>query len=175
MTWIIPTMWSLRSARSRRLVPRISSSSIRIRVTIGDDTEDPEPPVDPDPEVKVDLMLDGVLYGSIGVKDGKLTGELPVPMKDGWNFEGWYTEDGAKFDPTQPIEGSLVLVAKWSRAATPLEPSTPVEPTPKPKPNTTTPNGLPQTGDAAMLLVAGSGITGAACAAAGVYAARRRR
>ncbi len=144
-------------------------------VTIGDDTEDPEPPVDPDPEVKVDLMLDGVLYGSIGVKDGKLTGELPVPMKDGWNFEGWYTEDGAKFDPTQPIEGSLVLVAKWSRAATPLEPSTPVEPTPKPKPNTTTPNGLPQTGDAAMLLVAGSGITGAACAAAGVYAARRRR
>lgn len=143
-------------------------------VTIGDDTEDPEPPVDPDPEVKVDLMLDGVLYGSIGVKDGKLTGELPVPMKDGWNFEGWYTEDGAKFDPTQPIEGSLVLVAKWSRAATPLEPSTPVEPTPKPKPNTTTPNGLPQTGDAAMLLVAGSGITGAACAAAGVYAARRR-
>lgn len=152
-------------------------------VTIGDDTEDPEPPVDPDPEppvdpdpeVKVDLMLDGVLYGSIGVKDGKLTGELPVPMKDGWNFEGWYTEDGAKFDPTQPIEGGLVLVAKWSRAATPLEPSIPVEPTPKPKPNTTTPNGLPQTGDAAMLLVAGSGITGAACAAAGVYAARRRR
>ena len=97
-------------------------------VAIGDGSE--EPPVDPDPEPEpeptvytIKLMLDGELHKTIDVVDGELSEELPVLTREGWVFEGWFYEDGTAFDSSRPIEGDLVLSAKWTKASTPDEPS----------------------------------------------------
>ena len=37
------------------------------------------------------------------------------PAKEGFVFEGWYTEGDEKFDFTTPITGDLNLIAKWTR------------------------------------------------------------
>lgn len=148
-------------------------------VTIGEGSDEPEPPVDPDPQPpvttgKVELMLDGQLHATLEVVDGKLVGELPVLTREGYVFEGWFHEDGTKFDPSKPIEGNLALHAKWSKVSTPSTPENPTEPKPTPKPQVKPQGGLPQTGDAAMLLVAGTAGIGAASAAVGAIARKRR-
>lgn len=152
-------------------------------VTIGEGSGDSEPPVDPEPEQpvvtgKIELMLDGKLHATLEIVDGKLVGELPVLTREGYVFEGWFNEDGAKFDPSKPIEGSLKLHAKWSKVATPENPENPVDPKPTPKPQSKPQVGLPQTGDATMLLVAGAAGAGGLITLAGAqyrkYVARRR-
>lgn len=149
-------------------------------VAIGDGSE--EPPVDPDPEPEpeptvytIKLMLDGEPYKTIDVADGKLSEELSVLTREGWVFEGWFYEDGTEFDPSRPIEGDLVLSAKWTKASTPDEPSEkPTDPKPTPKPERKPQGGLPQTGDASTLMVAGGVAVGVATTIAGARARKRR-
>lgn len=149
-------------------------------VAIGDGSE--EPPVDPDPEPEpeptvytIKLMLDGEPYKTIDVVDGKLSEELPVLTREGWVFEGWFYEDGTAFDSSRPIEGDLVLSAKWTKASTPDEPSEkPTDPKPTPKPEQKPQGGLPQTGDASTLMVAGGVAVGVATTIAGARARKRR-
>ena len=149
-------------------------------VTIGEGSDEPEPPVDPDPQPpvttgKVELMLDGQLHATLEVVDGKLVGELPVLTREGYVFEGWFHEDGAQFDPSKPFEGDLVLSAKWSKVPVPEKPADPKPtPTPKPKPQAKPQGGLPQTGDAMTLLVAGAAGAGVALTALGAAARNRR-
>lgn len=149
-------------------------------VAIGDGSE--EPPVDPDPEPEpeptvytIKLMLDGEPYKTIDVVEGKLSEELPVLTREGWVFEGWFYEDGTAFDSSRPIEGDLVLSAKWTKASTPDEPSEkPTDPKPTPKPEQKPQGGLPQTGDASTLMVAGGVAVGVATTIAGARARKRR-
>lgn len=50
------------------------------------------------------------------VAEGGLLAELPVPVKKGSAFEGWYTDQGltTKFDISKPITGNITLYAKWT-------------------------------------------------------------
>ncbi|MFR3451729.1 MAG: InlB B-repeat-containing protein [Collinsella sp.] len=82
-----------------------------------------EPAPEPEPEPQpmrhtVDFMVDGNKVASLIAVDGKLEGEAPVPTKDGWMFEGWFTKDGALFDFSKPIDRDMVLTAKWSKPLT---------------------------------------------------------
>lgn len=120
-------------------------------------------------------MLDGEPYKTIDVADGKLSEELSVLTREGWVFEGWFYEDGTEFDPSRLIEGDLVLSAKWTKASTPDEPSEkPTDPKPTPKPERKPQGGLPQTGDASTLMVAGGVAVGVATTIAGARARKRR-
>lgn len=142
-----------------------------------------EPAPEPEPEPQptrhtVEFMVDGAKIASLVAVDGKLEGEVPVPTKDGWTFEGWFTKDGALFDFSKPIDRDMVLTAKWSKPLTGIGEAKPVEPAkpaPKPqeKPQATPNGGLPQTGDPASL-VAMMGFAGAALAVAGAKGRKRR-
>ena len=142
-------------------------------VTIGE----PEPEPNPEPQPTrhtVDFMVDGNKVASLTAVDGKLEGEAPVPTKDGWTFEGWFTKDGVLFDFSKPIDHDMVLTAKWSKPLTGIGEAKPVEPAkPQEKPQATPNGGLPQTGDptsfAAMM-----GFAGAALAVAGAKGRKRR-
>lgn len=136
----------------------------------------PDPEPEPEPTVyTIKLMLDGEPYKTIDVADGKLSEELSVLTREGWAFEGWFYEDGTEFDPSRPIEGDLVLSAKWTKASTPDEPSEkPTDPKPTPKPERKPQGGLPQTGDASTLMVAGGVAVGVATTIAGARARKRR-
>lgn len=150
-------------------------------VTIGDPAPEPAPEPEPEPQPTrhtVEFMVDGAKIASLIAVDGKLEGEAPVPTKDGWTFEGWFTKDGALFDFSKPIDRDMVLTAKWSKPLTGIGEAKPVEPAkpaPKPqeKPQATPNGGLPQTGDPASL-VAMMGFAGAALAVAGAKGRKRR-
>lgn len=145
--------------------------------------KEPAPAPEPEPEPQptrhtVDFMVNGNKVASLIAVDGKLEGEVPVPTKDGWTFEGWFTKDGALFDFSKPIDRDMVLTAKWSKPLTGIGEAKPVEPAkpaPKPqeKPQATPNGGLPQTGDPASL-VAMMGFAGAALAVAGAKGRKRR-
>lgn len=49
------------------------------------------------------------------VAKGGLIGDLPVPVKEGFIFEGWYTDEAlsTKFDKDTPVMQDLILYAKW--------------------------------------------------------------
>lgn len=142
-------------------------------VTIGE----PEPEPNPEPQPTrhtVDFMVDGNKVASLTAVDGKLEGEAPVPTKDGWTFEGWFTKDGVLFDFSKPIDHDMVLTAKWSKPLTGIGEAKPVEPAkPQEKPQATPNGGLPQTGDPASF-AAMMGFAGAALAVAGAKGRKRR-
>lgn len=142
-------------------------------VTIGE----PEPEPNPEPQPTrhtVDFMVDGNKVASLTAVDGKLEGEAPVPTKDGWTFEGWFTKDGVLFDFSKSIDRDMVLTAKWSKPLTGIGEAKPVEPAkPQEKPQATPNGGLPQTGDPASL-AAMMGFAGAALAVAGAKGRKRR-
>lgn len=150
-------------------------------VTIGDPAPELAPEPEPEPQPTrhtVEFMVDGAKIASLIAVDGKLEGEAPVPTKDGWTFEGWFTKDGALFDFSKPIDRDMVLTAKWSKPLTGIGEAKPVEPAkpaPKPqeKPQATPNGGLPQTGDPASL-VAMMGFAGAALAVVGAKGRKRR-
>ncbi|MBQ9384464.1 MAG: InlB B-repeat-containing protein, partial [Ruminiclostridium sp.] len=50
------------------------------------------------------------------VVSGKTAAEPTAPTKDGFNFEGWYTNTGltVKYDFTTPVTSSFTLYAKWT-------------------------------------------------------------
>lgn len=150
-------------------------------VAIGDSSPEPSPEPKPEPQPTrhtVDFVVEGSKFASLSAVDGKLEGAVPIPSKDGWTFEGWYTDDGVPFDSSEPITRDMVLTAKWSKALTSLSDAKPVEPAgsapasqgqSQVKPG----GGLPQTGDVTSLLVV-VGAAGAVLATAGVRGRKRR-
>jgi uncharacterized repeat protein (TIGR02543 family) len=51
--------------------------------------------------------------------------ELPNPVKEGYQFIGWQTEDGAEFDASTPVTGSIKLLVQWEQIANTAETTTP--------------------------------------------------
>lgn len=51
----------------------------------------------------------------VPVAKGGLISDLPVPVKEGFVFEGWYTDEAlsSKFDKNAPVTQDLTLYAKW--------------------------------------------------------------
>jgi len=72
--------------------------------------------------------ITGTLYGTV---------EAPAdPYREGYEFLGWYTDKALKntYDFATPLQGDLLLYAKWRpiTMVTPSAPSAPAEPKPQP-------------------------------------------
>ena len=59
----------------------------------------------------------GKSLSSIKVNNGD-TSDLPKPEKEGYDFVGWYTEDGKAFDFNTRITSDIKLIAKWQKKNT---------------------------------------------------------
>ena len=54
-------------------------------------------------------------YSSQTIEEGSLAEEPSKPEKEGYKFEGWYTEDDVLFDFNTKITGNVDLYAKWTK------------------------------------------------------------
>lgn len=64
---------------------------------------------------QVEFWSEGELIASGQRAAGKAVGILPAPTREGYLFDGWYTEAGARFteETVLPAEGTLKLYARW--------------------------------------------------------------
>lgn len=53
---------------------------------------------------------------SVSVQYGMAVGQLPVPVREGYTFDGWYDENGAQYteDTIYAIAGDATLTARWT-------------------------------------------------------------
>ena len=53
---------------------------------------------------------------SVSVQYGIAVGQLPVPVREGYTFDGWYDENGAQYteDTIYAIAGDATLTARWT-------------------------------------------------------------
>ncbi len=63
---------------------------------------------------------DGSTVESKDIKEGSTIGEIPEPTKEGYVFEGWYSdkEQTKAYDANTKITASTTLYAKWSKVET---------------------------------------------------------
>lgn len=105
------------------------------------------------------------------VLDNEMVVKPANPVRDGYNFEGWYSDDTTfanLYDFATPVTSSFTLHAKWSEKVTPTKPTTPSAKTPNKVSST-----KPATGDTTNVLA--FGIIGAIASAVLVgYALRQR-
>lgn len=50
---------------------------------------------------------------SIGMKSGEMIGTLPKPTKEGFSFEGWFTEDDVEITSESIFESDCEIFAHW--------------------------------------------------------------
>ena len=66
-------------------------------------------------EYTVTCTVDGRIVSEELVMKGSVA-EMPAsPTKDGYIFLGWYTENGEKFDFSEPIHGNITLTARFEK------------------------------------------------------------
>lgn len=53
------------------------------------------------------------------VVDGELAAKPADPTMDGYEFKGWYTEDGEEYSFETPVTGDVALEAQWEKSSTP--------------------------------------------------------
>ena len=107
-------------------------------------------------------------------KDGKVARPAD-PTREGWKFEGWFTDTELKnaYDFETPVTGDLVLYAKWAKVSVPGGGSDePVKPADPQKPGSN--DGLAQTGDLSMIAALGASLAGVAAIGIGGASKRRR-
>ena len=61
--------------------------------------------------------MDGQSDEVKAVVEKNTTVDEPVPVRDGYSFDGWYTDDqyGSLFDFDNPVTGDITLYAKWTQ------------------------------------------------------------
>lgn len=78
--------------------------------------EDTGGPVDEKIMYRVTFATSGGNYiASRNVEEGKKITRID-PRRDGYEFEGWYTVSGEKYDFSSPVTSDVFLVAYWRRA-----------------------------------------------------------
>ena len=62
----------------------------------------------------------GSHVNDMGVVDTQSYGTLPTPVREGYNFLGWYTGllDGVKVEESDVPSGNVMLYARWNEAST---------------------------------------------------------
>ena len=71
-----------------------------------------------DPAVARTVIFDsagGSAVESQTVADGGKASKPADPTRDGYTFQGWFTEDGDEYDFDTPVTEDVVLVAKWAQ------------------------------------------------------------
>jgi uncharacterized repeat protein (TIGR02543 family) len=48
------------------------------------------------------------------VADGDRATRPADPTREGYMFQGWFTENGGRYDFDMPVTGDVLLVAKWT-------------------------------------------------------------
>jgi uncharacterized repeat protein (TIGR02543 family) len=51
---------------------------------------------------------------TIQVAEGGSVTNLPVPIRTGYTFDGWYTQDGTQFTAATAVNGDITVSARWS-------------------------------------------------------------
>ena len=59
---------------------------------------------------------------AITVQEGQPLGELPTPVKEGYLFAGWFTEDEQEVTAETILTGDMTLHPKWEAIIPPTEP-----------------------------------------------------
>lgn len=61
----------------------------------------------------------------ITVQNGQTTGELPIPVREGYIFVGWYKDENLtqKYDINESVTASIALFAKWIEDKPPVDAS----------------------------------------------------
>lgn len=75
----------------------------------------------------------GSAVAAVTVSVGETAAEPQAPVRDGYDFEGWYRDEGytARYDFTSPVTADLTLYAKWTKQETPpIDPDVPDVPDP---------------------------------------------
>jgi uncharacterized repeat protein (TIGR02543 family) len=62
----------------------------------------------------------GSAVGALTVGDGEVATEPDAPTRDGWTFDGWFLENGSKYDFATPVTSDLKLCAHWSKGGEPV-------------------------------------------------------
>lgn len=52
---------------------------------------------------------------ALAVVYGQAVGQLPVPVREGYTFDGWYDKDGNRYDASSvySVKGDTTLTARW--------------------------------------------------------------
>lgn len=126
---------------------------------------------------------------SLKVRDGATVARPADPELKGWGFAGWFTVKNAdgtldpesEYDFSKPVTSDLKLYGGWVEAddgkGDQESPDIQIPPADKPseKPADKPGGGLPQTGDASLLGIVTTGVSGALAVAAGHMVSRRRK
>lgn len=114
---------------------------------------------------------------------GSAIGELPVPVREGYTFTGWYYADGTLVTAEDIVDGDFTLVAGWkeipevpAESEDPVTPEPPTNPEP-PKTPATTPNPeIPNTsGQESLMMYIALFALCSVCGAAVSFADRKKR
>ncbi|MDO4436409.1 MAG: beta-N-acetylglucosaminidase domain-containing protein [Coriobacteriaceae bacterium] len=153
-------------------------------VSMLDTTFEPQPL----PEMRtVTFMVDDVVFAQVEVEDGAAVSKPENdPAKEGFAFNGWYLGESA-YDFAAPVTDDLTLTARFTpkddqggQGENPApgpddKPGTNPGDKPVDKPAGRPGAGLPQTGDAAMLAVAGASCAATLAIAGGVALKKREQ
>lgn len=64
--------------------------------------------------VTLDLGYDGAPPPEkVEIEDGAVLSPITDPVRDGYQFEGWYTADGTLYEFNTPVTESFTLTARW--------------------------------------------------------------
>lgn len=77
----------------------------------------------------------GSAVAAVTVSVGETAAEPQAPVREGYDFEGWYRDEGynARYDFTSPVTADLTLYAKWTNKETPpIDPDIPDPDNPDP-------------------------------------------
>ncbi len=79
----------------------------------------------------------GSAVSSQTVEKGAAVGTLPVPVKKGYLFDGWYTqaEGGTLVTPQTKVNDNITYYAHWTKQSDPDEPDGPTDPDNPGQPN----------------------------------------
>ena len=72
------------------------------------------------PDIKIhtvtfDLGYDGTSPPEkVEIEDGAILSPIKDPVRDGYQFEGWYTADGTPYKFNTPVTESFTLTARWT-------------------------------------------------------------
>ena len=58
---------------------------------------------------------------SLEIISGETVSELPVPVREGFDFLGWFDENGGEFTAETAVTADITVTAKWEVAQPPLD------------------------------------------------------